>query len=115
MTLTLRRIKKEIHHLDSTLSEDDTAFKTAMILFAALEVGANEKRVMEFTGLDRSFVAPRAKRLRENRVWVRGKTHCEWFGENGSIAFWADVFVAEGLMKRVRHDHSSSSDKSSAS
>lgn len=98
---TLKQVKAEVKKLDPQLSENDTSFTTAVILISGLVIGANADKVARFTGYRRSEVRDRATRLRENGVWQRGKTCCEWFEkETGGIAFWMDVMVADGLMAK---------------
>jgi len=74
-----------------------------MLLVAAIITGtSNTDAVAKKTKLPRSFVRVVARRLRANGVWVDGKTACDWFEEDGGVAFAADVCVAQGLMKRVK-------------
>lgn len=75
---------------------------TGVMLLAALEVGPDEQKVAEFTGIPLDYIRPRAERLRANGVWKNGKTHCEWFAKDGGVAFVMDVCVAEGLMGRTK-------------
>lgn len=77
----------------------------AVILMAALVVGANADTVAKATGLNRDkVVRPIAKRLRDNGVWRNGVTYCQWLDgppEEGATAFLCDVLVAEGRVRRV--------------
>jgi len=98
--LTLKNFEEEVMKLDPKTGPDDPVFSTAVFMLAALQVGANADRVAKFCGYRRDYVRERARRLREAKVWVGGKTNCEWFEENGGIAFWCDVLVAEGLLDR---------------
>lgn len=100
-TLTLKQIKREVKRLDSALKETDPSFDTAVILLAALQVGANDKKVSDFTGIPLGEVTKRGKRLRKNGIWKRGVTYADWANkESGGVAFWMDVCVADGLMSR---------------
>ena len=98
---TIERIKQEVQSLDPSLKEEDDAFKTATVMLAGLVVGPNINAVAKFTNLPRVFVRLRAAALRANGIWKAGQTHAAWFGKNGGMAFWMDVNVAEGLMKRM--------------
>jgi len=99
---TLDDLKKEVKRLDpKTSDENEPAFKTALILLSALVVGANQKNIAKFTKIPQKFIAERAKRLRANGIWRGSKTNCDWFEKSGGIAFWCDVLVAEGLIRRV--------------
>lgn len=97
----LRQVIKEVKALDSNLKEEDETFKVAVIVMSSCIVGPNIQRLSKFTKYPRHYIAPLAKRLRKNGVWVKGKIRCEWFEEEaGGIAFWLDVGVAQGLIER---------------
>lgn len=99
--ITREFLIKEIKHLEPGIEEGSDNFNTALMLLASVVVGANQRKIASFTKLPISFISPRAKRLRENQVWQGGKVACEWFEKDGgSIAFWCDALVAEGLVKR---------------
>ncbi len=99
--ITLATIKKELHSLDPKLPETDDAYKVGLILLSALQVGAKQKAVADFTGLPISFVQPVAARLRKNKVWVNGITRGDWFSKDGGIAFWLDVGIGQGYFERA--------------
>ena len=101
--ITLKYLKKEVKRLtgnDSNLLE----FNTALILMASIVVGPNVKRLAKFCGLQRSFIYPISKRLRQNRVWVKHKVGNNWFDKDGWISFNCDVCVALGWFRRVGHN-----------
>lgn len=81
---------------------------SAIILLAALVVGANADKVAKATGFNRdNVVRPRAKRLRDSSIWDKGTTYCEWFQEDpdkARTAFAMDLLVAEGEAIRVSHE-----------
>lgn len=99
--LTLRQIKNAVKKMDDTVTPDDEAYQAAVIMLAALQVGANIRRVAQFTGYPIREVARIGQCLRKNGIWVGSKTKCEWFEKDGGIAFWMDVSVALGYMERV--------------
>lgn len=98
--LTLQDFEKEVQQLDPSQKPEEPSFKTAVLLLSALQVGANAERLSKFTGYPRTFVSERVRRCRENGIFKGGKVACEWFDENGGIALWCDVLVAEGLLAR---------------
>lgn len=99
----------EIKRLDPKAQEGSEDFSTALMLLAGLIVGANEKKISQFTELPLYFIRPRAKRLREHGVWDGNKSCVDWFRKGeGGIAFWMDVLVAQGLMKRSIKNRSES-------
>ena len=101
--LSLQWFEKEIKRLDPGISKDDDAFKTGVLLLAALQEGANMQRLAKFTGYDKSFIRVRVTRARDNGIFVGGRVHCDWFDDkSGAVAFWADVLVAQGLLARSK-------------
>lgn len=100
----LADFEKEVVRLDPKLDRDDPCFKTGVMLLASLLVGANADRVAKFCRYSRDFVRPRARRARKNGIWRYDAVDSdEWFEKNlGGVAFWMDVMVAEGEMKRRR-------------
>src|SRR5262249_41701644 len=101
---TLSELKGFVHELAlEPVYEDTEEFDAALILLACARLGT--RRVMplsRFTGVHPRQVAEFAERLRANGVWTAdGKTACEWDHEEyGRLAFWTDVWVAEGLLER---------------
>jgi hypothetical protein len=101
--MTRKEMEMEVFKLDSMITRTDEEFKVAMILLAGLNVGADRKAIAKFLKIKETVIVPYEKRLRESKVWVGERTHCEWFEKNGgSIAFWCDVLVAQGMIMRVR-------------
>jgi hypothetical protein len=100
--LSLEDFKKEVHRLDPKLEEDDPGFSTALVLLVALQVGADAQKISDFTKIPLKRVKKLEKNFRANKVWVGKKTCCDWWDKkSGSIAFWCDVLVAEGMLKRT--------------
>ena len=100
---TIARIRREVKHLDSALPENDESFKAAVVMLSMLVVGTDVPPLSMFTGYAPDFVEPLVERLQANGVVQRdGTIAANWFDENeGGIAFWMDVCVAQGLMKRA--------------
>jgi hypothetical protein len=98
--LTLRDFEKEVQRLDPKQKPEDSGFKTAVLLLSTLEVGPNVERLVKFTGYPKEFVRERVRRCRAGGIFRGGKIACEWFDENGGIALWCDVLVAEGMLER---------------
>ena len=100
--MTLSEIKKEVRHLDKNVKDGTEHSITAVILLSSLIVGTNVNQLANFTKYDRAEIVKREKNLRKNKVWVGEKIHVNWFNRrDGGIAFWCDVAVAEGMLKRV--------------
>lgn len=99
--MSLRSIKSIVEKMEPTIKPTDSAFQTTVILLAALQVGQNVRELSKFTGYPETFIRERAVRLKQNGIWKAGKTYADWLNEeDGGIAFWCDVNVAEGLMTR---------------
>jgi hypothetical protein len=100
--VTLTQIQDEVNRMDPSLKGKGGHFRSAVLLLSALAVGTSLDDLVGFTGYRRSFVEPRVKRLQQSGVFTRdGQIAAQWFDENGGIAFWMDVCVAEGLMQRA--------------
>ena len=101
--MTLSEIKSQVKCLDEALSPDDEEFKAAVILLAGTEVKQTIKEIRQFTHYRQSFVVKVVGNLKRNGIFVKGKIHHGgWFDKkDGGIAFWLDVCVGLGLMKRV--------------
>ena len=99
--MTLSEIKAEVKRLDPKLDEKDDAFYAAVCLLSALEVGAYISTVVKFTGYSDSRVRRYARNLVASHVWCGGKTNADWGAKDGGIAFWCDVSVATGMLKRA--------------
>ena len=103
--MSLEEIKKEIKHMDKSLSEKDDAFKAAVILLAGSsgEVIKGVPQLAKYTGYPKEFVKKIVGNARKNRIWIKGITYCDWFDEkNGAIAFWLDVGVVLGYLEKVK-------------
>lgn len=99
----LARIREGIKSSDPNVNEDDESYKAAAVLLAAINVGQNQSKIVKLLGYPRALVAKFAYNLKKSGVWKNGKTYAEWNDpENGGIAFWMDVCVAQGLMERAR-------------
>lgn len=88
---------------DLRRASDKHNFRTALILVAGLQVGADDERIAAYTGLGVEEVTERGERLRANGIWRDGITHCAWFDEEdgGLIPFWLDCLVADGEIVKV--------------
>jgi hypothetical protein len=104
MTLTRAALREEIKKLDTALEPDSSSYVSACILMASAFVGANMRAVADLTGYCLDAVRKRAARLRKNGLWRGNRVfHSGWDdAEDGAWAFWLDVCIAEGLLKRVR-------------
>jgi len=99
---TIEDVKKELHKLDPVLEETDHAFYAGEVLLSSLVVGADLRKLRRFTGLPMTPLRRFSKRLRAAKIWVGNKVNVSWAWErNSAIAFWCDVAVAMGYLKRV--------------
>jgi len=99
---TLGDVKAEVRRMDPVLDEDDEGFKAATVLLASVIVGQNQQKLVKFTGYRNTLIAKFAANLRRSGVWQKGKmADSGWFEKDGGTAFWLDVCIARGLLKRV--------------
>lgn len=96
----IETIIEEVKRLDPKLKQDDEGFLIATILLSGLVVGANSEAISKFLGISLDKVEKYEKNLVKNKIWVKGKTQCEWFDKDGTIALWMDVAVAQGYMEK---------------
>lgn len=97
------QIREAVIALDPKLSVDDEAFRVAEILLSGVQVGTDSKKIAKFLDIPISKVSKCEDNLRENKIWVGNKTHCDWFNkDSGGISFWMDVSCAMGLVKRSK-------------
>lgn len=103
MKIDKKYIENEVKNLDKNLLQTDEAFRVACILLTSTQVGTDTKKIAEFLHYDESIVKKYEKNLRQNKVWVKDQVAgSEWFEKpSGSIAFWLDVSVAIGYIKKV--------------
>ena len=99
--MNLSAIKTELHKMDTSLKDDDSAFRTGIVMLSALQVGPSNEALRQFTGYPRAFVRETTERLRQGGVFHGGKVRCEWFEENGSVSFWLDVGVGLGWFEKT--------------
>jgi hypothetical protein len=104
------RVDQAIDCIDNWENEDRRAI--AEMIVVGLEIGANADTVARVTGLNRDkFVRPKAKLLRENKCWVKGKTAFspETMGADDTAArnttteIVLFVLAAEGRITRSQH------------
>ncbi len=95
----LKVIEDELKNFE--ISPNDKCYTPAKILLASLVCGPNTDKIAKFINEPRLRVRPIGKIIRESGIWKRDKVCCEWFDENGGIAFLLDVNVASGFMKRL--------------
>lgn len=101
--LLRRQVQREVARLAPELSRDCDAYRVAVLLLAALEVGHNIDRLARLTGYRRELVARCARQLHDNGVWRNGETVALWStGVDGDTApaFWTDVATAQGKLHR---------------
>lgn len=89
--------------MDPNLSESDPGFKYGLVMLTACQVGPNADKIARRACLPRSEARKLAADCRRNGVFS-GKYivgAAEWFKPGGGMAFWCDVCVAQGLLKRT--------------
>lgn len=94
-------IEKEVKKRYPSLNTDCEALKIAMILIASVNVGADRKKIASLLRIPEKNILKYEKRLRKNKIWEGNKVNSIlWAKKKGEIAFWMDVCVARGILKR---------------
>lgn len=103
-TPTREQLKGYVHELAlDPVEEGDDDFDAALVMLAALSLGTGKVMPLSrLTGVPPRRVAAFARELRASGVWTAdGKTSGQWLDEEGGeLAFWLDVWVAQGLLER---------------
>jgi hypothetical protein len=105
MMMDLKEARHIVKELDPGLRTTDDAFKAALVLLAAVEVGVDAEKIYKFTEakVSQLFIGRCFDNLRRSGIFEDDKIHHSgWFDkESGWISFWLDVAVAQGLVKRT--------------
>jgi DNA-binding XRE family transcriptional regulator len=100
LTLAVK-ISHALKTADPALKETDEIFKCAAILLASATLGPDEKAIATGLGYPLELVNKFAHNLRTSKIWKGGKVYADWDDkETGGTAFWCDVLVGQGLLKR---------------
>jgi len=97
------RYRRLVNSLSPGIDLDSQEAIAAAMLLSAAKNGANLRKVLNATGVSAGVGTRIYERLRANRIWWRGTLRHSGWGdkETGEIAFWMDVCVGAGLMKRA--------------
>lgn len=103
-TISGKGVKKEIMRMDGGLKVDSQDFIEACVLLDSVVIGPNADAIARHLQYKRANVREIGNRARKRGLWVGGKVDMgdDWFGGNGGIAFWLDVAVLKGFIKRRR-------------
>lgn len=85
--------------------DDDTGFRIAVVLMAALAEGTNIENLTALTGYPPEFVADISFRARHAGIWANDQVDYDHWSEGDSVhptAILMDVMVIEGLLTRRR-------------
>ena len=63
--------------------EDDSDYRTAVVLFAAMAEGTNVNRLTDLTGYPKEFIAAISLNMREAGIWVEDRVCYEHWFERG--------------------------------
>ena len=103
MILTIQEAEDVVREMDPNVREEDV--QVGGLLIASAVIGNDEQALAVFTGYEPDFIATCGRRLRDNGVWVGDELCVDWWDEEtGGVAFWMDVCIAQGLMRRARRE-----------
>jgi hypothetical protein len=98
--MTAKEIYDLVYKMDPKCEE--ASAETAAMLLASALVGPHAGRIGKLLGIPEDKIAKRARRLRRNGVWNKDRVEADWTdAKSGAVAFWLDVCVADGLVRRV--------------
>lgn len=104
MSITINEIKAEVRRLDPSLKDKDKAFKAAVALLAAtcgLAPRPTGYMLTKVTGYPYSLVCGFVSQWKSSGVIESNKICCDWLNRRDrGIAFWCDVAVGLGYMRR---------------
>jgi hypothetical protein len=105
---SLSELKAVLRHSGPALDEGSEEFQAALVLLAALFRGNKDLLALsQFTGVPLERIEEYGARLREAGIWLDDNMTCCCWGEpdgKGDIAFWLDVLIALGLVKKLGDD-----------
>lgn len=95
MKMDLDWVKKEVYKSKqySAITENDDAFKIAVILLSSAIVGTNIKKLSELTHYSSGYISKIGKYFREFKIWKNGKINFHnLFGIDREIALlWLNI------------------------
>ena len=104
-TIDIKLIKNIVDRLDSSIAgeESNPAYRAAVVLLAAVSVGAVVDKLVTLTGYESSFVNDIFQRMCLAGLWSATRVRIDhWLAEDEDTiqpaVFWSDVLVAEGLL-----------------
>lgn len=102
MQQKLEEIKSIVSELDPDLDPGGPEFRTAVIVMAAaVVVGPQVDRLVQFTGYSVMFVADIAQRMRAHGLWSDHEVCADYRldDDRGKGEFFLHCLVAEGVMQ----------------
>lgn len=101
--MTFKEVQKTIREMDKKLEKTDAeGWEAACVLLSAAFCGTGAKALQDFTGLPAANIAKWQRRARDAGIFKKGRIECEWMDEKaGGIAFFCDVAVMRGWLKRA--------------
>ena len=101
--MTFKEVEKILLKEDPNIRGDSENFDAARFLLSSAFCGTGSKALQKFTGWSASEVNFWKGRAKRAGLFENGKvTGAEWQNEKtGGIAFWCDVLVLRGMLKRA--------------
>ena len=103
---TVHEVILTVQRMDKTLRKpENTLTRQAAVILLGAALGTfkqNVEDIVSKSGFKRDHVRTVVANARQNGIWKKGKTYCEWGDkENGGIAFFCDVAVCMGFLRRT--------------
>jgi hypothetical protein len=99
---SLRELKRAVEEMRDP--EDREINECMLIVIAALQVGANVKRLVELTGYNRDCIRSISLRMRKAALWVEEAVDDrEWWDHRSQplLGIFSHALVAQGTLNRV--------------
>jgi hypothetical protein len=99
---SLRELKRAVEEMRDP--EDREINECMLIVIAALEVGANVKRLVELTGYNGDFIGSISLRMRKAALWIEEAVDDRELWDDRSqplLGIFSHALVAQGTLNRV--------------
>ena len=98
----LEIIREQVDQMHLGLKPGTPMYDVAVLLFSAVFIGTDVRRLALFTGLGEKWIFERVARLQRAGVWSTSGLSAVWLDESNSRqtaddAFLLDICVAEGI------------------
>ena len=97
-----KTLREELERLDPKLVPGEPDYQASLMLLASCVVGPSIRKIERLLRVQPGSLRKFAQRARANGIWRSGKITSDWSAQNGEgvVAFWLDVNVCLGRLRR---------------